>query len=192
MAKAAKQSVTDQLQSQVELARHRLDWYREGLLDAAEHTQEAFDESAERIRERCDDISEALADRSEVDTRTAGAVDDLGLAVDTLEADTEASRQTLAAGYRRAVDRQARAWKSRADQLRLQSALGGMDVRDELAAAGHRLDAARAGVLVELRSAADDTRELLVDVRDDVEEVLVDVRHLVERFADALTRKVEK
>ncbi len=189
MANASSQSVKDQLLSQVELVRHRLDWYRDGLVDAAEHTQEAFDESAGRIQERCDELSDAITERSAVDEGTASAVHDLGSAVDTLEADTEAASETMVAGYWRAVDRQARAWRSRADQLRLRSALGGMEMRDELADAGSRLDAARAGVIVELRNAAGDTRDLLVDVRDDVEEVLVDVRHLVERFADALTQK---
>lgn len=180
--------VRDRLLAQVELAQHRVERFREHVVAAAPETRRTFAEQGRRLGDRCTLLADELRRSVTIEVGIATAVDDLGSAVDTLEADFEATSEADAVAYRSAVDRQLRAWRTRTDQLRVQTALGAMELRDELEGVGDRLSEARSGVLFELRQAADDTREVVVDLRDDVENVLVDVRHAVERAVDALAR----
>ena len=180
-------SIQDQLLAQLDLADERLERFQTRLTRASERTQERFESRVERITKRAKGLSEQIRGSSIVADRTESAVEDLGAAVDTLEADLEAVDEDETAAYRSAVDRQLRTWRARTDRLRLQTSLGTMDIRDDLEDLGHRLATARAGALLELRRAAADTKGVVIDVRNDLEEVLSDVRRGVERVADSLT-----
>jgi hypothetical protein len=79
------------------------------------------------------------------------------------------------------MDRQIRNWKSRLDAVRLQGVLGSMELRDEMEELVDRLEHARAGAMIELQGAVDDSGRMVVDLRDDLEEVLIDVRHGLEK-----------
>lgn len=173
----------DQLLADLELTSSRLQAFDILLDDVKPKTREPFVQQQSRLALRCSELHDQLESRSEVKIETAHAIEDLGAAVDGLEADLDVTRHAVPMNYRAAVDKQLR---SCTDWLRLQGALASMEVRDDLDDVGNRLSHARAGVLVELREAAGDTKHLVTDVRDDVEAILVDIRHAVERAADAL------
>ena len=176
----------DQLLADLELTSSRLQAFDILLDDVKPKTREPFVQQHSRLALRCSELHDQLESRPEVKIETAYAIEDLGAAVDGLEADLDATRHADPMNYRAAVDKQLRSWRSRTDWLRLQGALASMEVCDDLDNVGNRLSHARAGVLVELREAAGDTKHLVTDVRDDVEAILVDIRHAVERAADAL------
>lgn len=184
---STKKTVRDQLLAQIELAQDRLRDLKGELADLSTEGRAAASAQIENIGARCGALREQIQERPEVQIGTATAVEDLSDAVDTLEADLDASGEAERDRYRSTVDRQLRAWRGRAERLRLQASLGTMDARDDLEHAVKRVTDARAAVLVELREAAHDARDVVVDLRNNVEEVLVDVRHAVERAADALT-----
>lgn len=173
--------------AQAELVDERMKAFDHKVADMLVSDRDVFAARSTAIMERCDELKAHIIEWPEVEIGTANAVEDLSASVDTLEADFYAASEANADRYRSAVDRQLRAWRSRTDRLRLQSALATMELRDELEDIGHRLTDAREGVLVELRNAADDAKDVVIDLRVDVEEVLVDVRHAVERAAGALT-----
>ena len=118
-------------------------------------------------------------------TRAARLSEDL----DSLEADIRAGFESFLPAYEIAMDQQVRTWKSRLDNVRLQGVLGSMELRDELEGLSERLEQARAGVMLELQNAVDDSGDVVVDLRNDLEEVLVDVRHALERAYGALLNR---
>lgn len=178
----------DHLLADVELATSRLHRFENDLADLAPSDREPFAHQLAVLTTRCGELKEQIMAWPEIKIGTAGALEDLGAAIDALEADFDAAQHGEPAGYRSAVDRQLRAWRSRSDRLRLQGALASMDVRDDLDEVGNRLANARAGVLLELRDATADAKDVVVDLRNDVEEVLVDLRRAIERAAEALMR----
>lgn len=182
-------SVQDRLLAQLDLAEDRLSQFSDRLTEASERSQKRFSERMDRVNARCHDLAEQIRSSSVVTVGTETAIEDLGAAVDTLEADLDAVSEAESDRYRSALDRQLRTWRSRTEHLRLQSSLGAMEIREDLEDLGSRLARARSGALVELKRAASDTKEVVVDVRDDLEDVLNDVRHAVERVADNLTKE---
>lgn len=116
------------------------------------------------------------------------AVEDLGAAVDALDADLSAIQADEPAGYEEAIDRQVRAWRTRIDRLWLHGHLASMEAQDELEALAQRLEDVRAHVLGDLHDTARDARATVTDLRSDMEKVLVDVRKAVEDASAALTR----
>ena len=182
-------SVQDRLLAQLDLAEERLTRFSDRLAEASEKSQQRFSERLDRVTVRVHDLAEQIRQSSVVTVGTETAIEDLGAAVDTLEADLDAVSEAETDRYRSAVDRQLRIWRSRTEHLRLQSSLGAMEIREDLEELGSRLARARSGALVELKRAASDTKEVVVDVRDDLEDVLADVRHAVERVADNLTKE---
>jgi len=182
-------TVQDRLLAQLELAEERLDRFAAQLDKASERSQERFSEQLERVLARSHSLADQVRNVSPVSDTTEAAVEDVNAAVDTLEADLDAAGSDATERYRAVVDRQLRSWRARTEHLRLQSALGSMEVRQDLEELGTRLNRARSGALVELQRAARDSRDVVVDVRDDLEHVLTDVRHAVERVADSLTHE---
>lgn len=143
----------------------------------------------EALASRCQDLVAEIRSWTDVEVGVTTAVENLEAAVDTLEADVEALEPAEPQGGRLAMDRQVRAWKRRVEWLRLQGVLGGMEARDDLDDLSRRLDRVRGDVLVELQSAAEDSKMTIVDLRRDVEKVLVDVRRAVARTASGLTSR---
>ncbi|MEM9608355.1 MAG: hypothetical protein AAGA99_13095 [Actinomycetota bacterium] len=137
---------------------------------------------------RCAELADDLRHWTEVEVGMLTAVEDLGAAVDALDADLAASDTDERSGYEEAVDRQVRTWRSRIDRLRLHGHLGSLEARDELDALVDRLEEARAMVFEDLHDAADDSQAIVTDLRADVEKVLVDLRNVVEHAAAALSR----
>ncbi|MGI9603177.1 MAG: hypothetical protein ACR2QE_14920 [Acidimicrobiales bacterium] len=182
-------TVQDRLLAQIDLAENRLDRFAAQLARGSERSQARFADRLERITARVHDLAGQIKDSSAFEVETETAVEDLGAAVDALEADLKASGEAEKDSYTDALDHQLRIWRSRTDRLRLQSSLGAMEIREDLEELGQRLDRARSGALVELKRAAGDTKEVVVDVRDDLENVLTDVRHALERVADSLTHE---
>ena len=176
----------DQLIAEIDLSMARLTDLRDHLTASPAELREAFEDRVAQISHGAEDLADEVREWVQVRVGTPSAVEDLTHAVDTLEADLDAAGDAETGNYRARLDRQLRAWRARADHLRIQEALAEMELRDELEGIGSRLSAARSSALVELRGTADDAREVAVDLRDDLEEVLHDVRRVVERAAAAL------
>lgn len=147
-----------------------------------------LNERVEALVGRCTELDDQLRSWTEVEVGMLTAVEDLGAAVDALDADLSATQADEPAGYEEAIDRQIRAWRTRIDRLRLHGHLASLEAREEFEALARRLDDVRAQVLDDLHGSAKDARATVTDLRADVEKVLVDVRKAVEDAAVALTR----
>ena len=189
MTQELVRSTSERLLAQLELIASRLDRLADTTMGLAADSQEVFRERMWFMTRRCEELSDAVEHGHDEAPGTAGAIDDLSSAVDTLEADIGAVREEEAVGYRAAVDRQLRAWKSRVESLRLQEALAGMEIRDELGPLGDQVSDLRHAVLVDLRNVADDARDAVSDVRGTVETLLSEVRKAVEDAAASLTKR---
>ncbi|MCP3935662.1 MAG: hypothetical protein GY708_09860 [Actinomycetia bacterium] len=181
-------STRDQLLAQLELIQVRLDRFGDAVTDLAGDAREALLERKWFVVRRCEELRAGVEQGPEPETGVSSSVDDLSAATDTLDADLDAARESVAGGYRAAVDKQLRAWKGRIEQLRLQESLGEMELRDELSGAGERLAEVRGSVLADLRLVADDAGDVVDDLRDVVEDLMVEVRRTAQRASDALTK----
>ncbi len=189
MSTSSDNLVGDQLAAQIDLAEARLAAFRSCLEaaadDSARHRLEA---RATGVGRRCTALRTTVREADVIPIGTPTAVEDLAATLDTLEADLDAATQKEPSLYGAAADRQARAWRGRADRLRVQAALGIMEMKDDLEGLVRRLDHVRAAVLVELRDAAADTRGGVEELRADMEEVVGDVRRAVDRAVDAIVQ----
>ena len=154
-----------------------------------EQDQAVVGAERETLASQCQDLVEEIKSWTDVEIGIPTAIEHLESAVDTLEADVEALEPVDPRDGRLAMDRQVKAWKQRVEWLRLQGALGAMEARDDLDDLSRRLDGVRGDVLVELQSAAEDSRITMADLRRDVERVLVDVRRAVSKAASSLTSR---
>lgn len=189
MTAATRHPAHDQLQAHVQMMERRLEKISGKIGELDEQDRAAISEEAEMLDQRCQELKAEIASWSEVEIGVPTAVEDLESAVEALEADLNAVGSAESPEQGLAMDRQVRAWKQRVDWLRLQSALGTMEARDDLDNLTHRLDNVRGDVLVELQNAVDDSKKVVVDVRHDVEQVLADVRRAVRKAAaDLLAR----
>lgn len=186
MASNSDSLVDERLVAQIEVAEHRLRAFRAHLDDADDETRARLLDRADGFEERCARLRTTLSDVRPVPIGTPTAVQDLGAAMDTLEADRDAAIEAEPVAYLAAVDRQARAWQSRTDRLRVQASLGVMELKDDFEALARRLDHVRAAAMVELNEVADDTRHAVEDLRDDMEQVVNDIRRAIDRAVDAI------
>lgn len=176
----------DRLMAQIKQSQRRLEKFGERCEAMGEETAAAFRVRLEDLRERSSKLLDRAASWTEIEIGLPTAIADLRSAVETLEADADAATDTDASTYQDVVDRQLQAWRGRVDHLRLQGALGAMEIKDDLSEVTSKLEHARGGALVELQQALGDSKGLVEGVRGNVEEVLGDVRHAVERAAAAL------
>lgn len=178
----------DSLLKRVRLTERRLSRISTEL-DADDALAESdLKERVDALAGRCAELANQLRSWTEVEIGMLTAVEDLGAAVDALDADLSATQADEPVSYEEAIDRQVRAWRTRIDRLRLHGHLASMETRDELEALTQRLEDVRAQVLDDLHDTARDARAAVTDLRADVEKVLVDVRKAVEDAAAALTR----
>ncbi len=180
------QTPRDHLLTEVDLVKERLDRFFARAAEVPSDARAALEQRGDRVGARAEALAARIREWVELQVGTSSAVEDLGEAVDTLEADLDAVEGVESGTYGSLVDRQIRLWTRRLQHLRVKEALGVMELQDELTQLESRLAAARTEVLIELRRTAADAREVVVDLREDVEEVLVDVRNAVERAADVL------
>jgi len=179
----------DQLLARVNLALRRVLRLADEI-EADHHFRESeFAERVADLERRCRDRTDVIRRWTEVEVGAQTAVEDLGAAVDALEADLAAARATEPSDYEEAIDRQIRSWRTRIDRLRLQGALASMESRDELEQLAHRLEDTRTAVLADLQDLVGDAKQTVIDLRNDSETVLVDVRKTVEHAAAKLAGK---
>lgn len=179
--------VDDQLAAQIDVAEARLAAFLTCLDEVSDQSiRRRLTVRAEGVDRRCSTLRATVGEPTPIPIGTPTAVEDLGATMDTLEADLDAATQVEAGPYKAAADRQARAWRGRTDRLRVQAALGVMELKDDLEGLARRLDHVRASALVELREAVSDARDGVEDVRGDMEEVLGDLRRAVDRAVGAI------
>jgi len=179
--------VSDQLAAQIDLAEARLAALRSCLDGAVDDgTRRRLEARATGISDRCTALRTTVRHADVIPIGTPTAVEDLAATLDTLEADLDAAIQNESSLSMAAADRQARAWRGRTDRLRVQAALGIMEMKDDLERLVRRLKHVRAAVLVELRDAAGDARGGVEELRADMEAVIGDVRRAVDRAVDAI------
>ncbi len=187
MTTTSRHSTHDRLLARVRLTEGRLTRIQGELGDGG-----PADELTGRVNlllVRCDDLAEQIQGWDEVEVGTLNAVEDLGAAVDTVEADLTAALATEPANYAEALDRQVRVWRARVDRLRLQGGLASMDAHDELESVAKRLESVRDTVLDDLREVAEDARRTVADLRSDVGRMLADMRETVEHAAATIGRE---
>ena len=189
MSASARHEAHDRLLADVRLMNKRLTALGERVGELDPETRATLPEEHEELVERCGAMIDEITSWTEVEVGVPTAVADLSDAVDAIEADLDAREPVDASSYELAVDRQVRAWRARLDRLRLQSALGTMEARDDLLDLGHRLDRARGDVLVELQEAAGDTKAMVADLREEVEDVLGDIRQSVRKAVRDLSER---
>jgi hypothetical protein len=187
MTTGTRHEAHDRLLAEVRLTRRRLEPLRERAEQIGGPMGTELAGHGTELGERCEALQQKVMAWTEVEVGVPTTVADLAAEVDAFEADLDAAAPVDAPGYEVAVDRQVRAWRSIVERLRVQTALGAMNLRDDLEGLTSRLDRVRGDVLVELQNAAADARETVVDLREDVEEVLADARRLVRKVADDLT-----
>jgi ElaB/YqjD/DUF883 family membrane-anchored ribosome-binding protein len=186
MTTPTHRSVRDQLVAEIELVSERLETLQSRIAAESVEVRDRFEGRTRQIAERAERLAATTKDWMAVKIGSAGAIEDLGDAVDAIEADLDAARETTAANYRSRLDRQLRVWRSRAERLRVQEALAELELRDDLGAVSGRLRDARARALVELRRTGADAKETVIDLRGDLDELLDDARRVVDRAVDAL------
>lgn len=179
----------DRLTAQIDAATGRLDQLAERIGAIPGEQADELRTRVQRITDRGEALLQRVAEGPDVDAIVQTAVEDHSAAVDALEADQEAAGHIAAEAVGSAVERQARAWRSRLDHLRLQAHLGTMDAVDGLDSLTARLQEARTGLLVDLRTIGSDTSATVDDVRKDFDRLLSDVRDTVEHAADALVKR---
>ena len=187
MSTSSDNLVGDQLAAQIDLAEARLAAFRsclDGVVD--DGTRHRLEARASGVSHRCTALRTIVRHSDVIPIGTPIAVEDLAATLDTLEADLDAASQKEPSLYLAAADRQARAWRGRTDRLRVQAALGIMEMKDDLEHLVRRLEHVRAAVLVELRDAAGDARGGGEVLRADMEAVVGDVRRAVDRAVDAI------
>ncbi len=186
MTTPAPESLRDQLVAEIDLVNERLQTVQSRIAAGSAELRERFEGRTAQIAERAEQLAATTKDWMAVKVGSAGAIDDLGDAVDAIEADLDVAEETSIDRYRSRVDRQLRVWRSRAERLRVQEALAELELRDDLAAVSRRLRDARSRALVDLRRTGADAKETVIDLRDDLEELLRDARRVVDRAVDAL------
>jgi hypothetical protein len=171
----------DRIQADLKLLERRMQKLGSRIAAWTGDVTKQYADRLEALSASLHDLSEDVEGWEEIEIGTPTKVGRLSEDVDSLEADFRAATEDRAPNYELAMDQQVRAWKSRLDAVRLQGVLGSMELQDELEELGHRLDHARAGVMIELQKATEEGTDVAVELRDDVEEVLVDVRHGLEK-----------
>ena len=189
MTAPSRHQAHDSLLAHVQRVGHRLEALT-GRIEALDTPDKAAIASErESLTTRCQELLDEIRSWTEIEIGIPAAVENLESAVDTFEADLDALSPADPEGRKSAIDRQIRAWKQRVDWLRLQSALGAMQARDDLEDLTRRLDGVRGQVFVELQTTAEDSKEVIVDLRRDVEKVLVDVRRVVSKATSEMTKR---
>lgn len=189
MTTPTQDSQRDRMVAEVDLVRERLETLQSRIVAGSTDLRERFEGRTRQVAERADQLAANTKDWMAVKVGSLGAIEDLGDAVDAIEADLDAALGTGTADYRSRVDRQLRVWRSRADRLRVQEALAELELRDELASVSGRLRDARAQALVELRRTGTDAKETVIELRDDLDRLLHDARRVVDRAVDALMER---
>ncbi|NNE95172.1 MAG: hypothetical protein HKN24_04010 [Acidimicrobiales bacterium] len=186
MAAQTPHTAHDQLQADLRLLARRVTDLAARLDNWTGNLDPAYGDRLTSLQSSLDDLRDDVDKWEQVEIGIPTKVRHLADEIDSFEIDFRAVTETSAPDYELAMDSQVRNWKSRLDAVRLQGVLGSMELRDELEELGHRLEHARAGVMIELQNVLHDSGDVVVDLRDDVEEVLTDVRHGLERAYAAI------
>ncbi len=176
MAKRTNETTADSLTSILDLVERRINAARGRLDEVSSEVRERTDELLDAIANRAEDLRRTIED-IEPEDRMYAASGLLGL-LDSIDMDLDAMPHDTADRFDR-LERRARSWLGSLENVRVQAALGRMETRDEVDSLADRGRHAWHRAVQNVSDAGEDIEHATSDLGAVVGDIRDMVRHLL-------------